>query len=482
MWSVPALPRPDGGWGRATLGGLGLAGLILLIWLGMISRIGHFDVDVFLRAGAAVRAGHTPYPEPGTAAVSSGSAFVYPYLTVWPFVPLSALSHAADLFVAASVLAVLAGTRVSGVRLSGVRDLRIHALVLAASTTVIGLQMGTLNALLFAGLALAWRTRDHPLACGTVVALAIYSKVFLAPVLVWLVLARRWRAAGVAGVVLATLVGVSALTSPLDLTDYFALLDQLGRAEAQAGISLTGLLNGVGLATTTAATLARGAALAVLAGCWWAARRGHDERLAYTGGVVAALLASPVVWCHYLLLLVAPLLALSGPAGAPPPRHRGARDRRPVAPGPIALFATGSWLLVTPHRTTGADLVVAALLGAPLVLSCLLRPGPGGTFGAGLRPMRPDVTLVASWPTRTVVVGVVVLGLAAVHAAGAPAIGPYAACVGIGVLLAFAVRSTSPASVYDPSGSVVRAEAGPGSADRGRPKDRPVVHGRTGAP
>ncbi|MCK9923886.1 glycosyltransferase 87 family protein [Frankia sp. AgPm24] len=488
-------PRPVGGIVRVAVGWAAFAGLIALLWVGMISRIGHYDVAVFLRAGAAIQAGHNPYPTPGTAAVYSGSAFVYPYLTALPFVPLSSLSAAGDLFVAGSVLAVLAG-----VRLAGVRDLRVHALVLAASTTVIGLQMGTFNALLFAALALAWRARDRALACGTVVALVIYSKVFLVPLLVWLLLARRWRAAGAAGAVLAALIGVSALVSPLGLVDYVELLGQLGRVEARAGISLTGLLTGVGLSISTASRLARLAALVVLAGCWWAARRGHDERLAYTGGVVAALLASPVVWCHYLLLLVAPLLALSRPV-TPHPRDgrdpgdgpgseggrdtrggRVPRDRRPVSAGPIALFAAGSWLLVTPHRTTGTDLAVTAVIGLPLVLSCLLSPGPDRTFGARRRPISPDVTLVASRTVRTITFGLLILGLAAVHAADARAAGPYAVCVGLGVILAFAVRSTATPWAIPTSGGLTPTPTEPGPADRVSTDEGPLPHRRTGAP
>ncbi|CAO5170972.1 membrane hypothetical protein [Frankia sp. AiPs1] len=187
--------------------------------------------------------------------------------------------------------------------------------------------------------------------------------------------------------------------------------------------------------------------------------------------MVAALLASPVVWCHYLLPLVAPLLTLSRAAGSPavatgqpatgqartesprpehwrqPERPRPAaprgRDARPIAPVPVALFAAGSWLLVTPHRTTGADLAVTALIGVPLALSCLVGAGRRRPFAGRPRPLFPTVILVASRPALIGAFGVLLVGFAAVHAAGARVIGPFAVCVGVGVFLVFAARNTA---------------------------------------
>jgi hypothetical protein len=451
-----------------------VAGLIGLAWFGMIIRIGHFDVEVFLRAGAAVRQGRNPYPTPGTAAVYSGFAFVYPYLTAWPFALLSWLPHADDVFVAASVLAVL-----GGVRLAGARDWRVYALVIAASTTIVGFQMGTLNAWLFAGLTLAWRCRDRPVSCGAAVALAVYSKVFLVPVLFWLVLARRWRAAAVAAAVLVALFGVGELVSPLGTASYLTMLGQLGRAEALAGVSLTGLLANLGLPMGGANALARGAAVAVLAGCAWAVRRGHDERLAYTGAVVAALLASPVVWCHYLLVLVAPLLALSAPAGR---RGHPARPEGPVSPVPVATFAAAAWFLVTPHRSTGVDLAVTAVILAPLVLSCLLGGGAAGSFAGRRRPTFPKVTLIASLLALIVTIGDAATVLAAAHAPAAHVVGAYTALVGILAMLAWAARTTATGCATGPDARGGEIAGPLGGADGTGTDDPAATHGGAAAP
>jgi alpha-1,2-mannosyltransferase len=336
-----------------------LAGLVGLVWFGCIAPIAHFDVDVFLRAGAAVSAGRDPYPPAGSPEVYSGFAFVYPYLAAMPFVPLSRLGHGgAEVFIALSVLAVFAGCR-----LAGARGWRAYALVLVASCTITGLQMGTLNAVLFAGLAGLWRWRDRPAVAGALAALLVYSKLFLAPVLLWLALTRRWRAAGMSAAVLVLLFAGGELVSPVGAGSYADMLGVLARKEAPDGLSLTGLLMNTGLAAAAATWVARVAAVALMATCWARARASGDEPLLFAGTVAGALVASPIVWSHYLLLLVAPLCAIAVRPGT---------GDQPAADAPPAAFAVGSWLLVTPHGTTGWDLAVATvvlamLAGPPLV-------------------------------------------------------------------------------------------------------------------
>ncbi|ABD12222.1 hypothetical protein ThrDRAFT_02263 [Frankia casuarinae] len=472
-------PTPPG---RPTLP---VVGLIMLVWFGLITRIGHYDVDVFLRAGAAVRHGLDPYPAPGTGAVYSGFAFVYPYLTAMPFAPLSCLAHADDIFVAGSVLALLGGTH-----LAGARDWRVYALVIAPSCTIIGLQMGTLNALLFAGLALAWQRRDRPWTCGGVVALLVYSKLFLAPLLLWLLLARRLRAWMVALAGLGALFLAGELLSPVGTATYVGMLDALARAEAPNGLSLTGLLVNIGVAMEAAASIARLCALAVLAVCWAATRRGHDERLLFAGAVAAAILASPIVWSHYLLLLVAPLLVLSAPrpsladagvgpgcrvgSGAPigpdPAVGSGTPVRPgtaagsgtpvepptcvgPVSPGPTAAFAVSSWFLVTPHRSTTMELLAVTAILGPLVLSSLhagRTSRPSATrrrtvAAAGGRAATPARLRLAVGLGLAVVFGLgdAVVNLAAGHSAAGRVVGAYGTLVGVVTLVAWAGHVTA---------------------------------------
>ncbi|WP_018505676.1 glycosyltransferase 87 family protein [Parafrankia discariae] len=461
--------------GAAAAGPLVIAGLLALIWVGYVAPIGHFDVDVFLRAGAAVADGRDPYPPPGTPEVYSGFAFVYPYLVSLPFVPLSALPGAAELFIALSVLALLAACRLAGA------GRWTFALVLTASCTITGLQMGTLNALLFCGLVALWRLRDVPVAAGILTAVLVYSKLFLVPVVLWLALTRRPRATAVALLTLAALFGVGEIYSPVAVRTYADMLSVLAREEAPDGLSLTGLLMNVGLGLGAATWVARATAGLLLAGCLWLARgrgRPGGDGLLFAGVVAAALVASPIVWSHYLLLLVAPLLAIT---------HGG--PGRPAAGGdpdlPLALFTGGSWLLVTPHLSTPIDLLVAAVVLGPLVALPLVRtarrragpapatstvavPGSAVPGPAGSAPWAAPRMAVAA--LRAVLVAALVGGVGAVCWTAARArgedtrvIGAYGALVGTLALLAWAVAASRDRGAARPGPVGPRDPLGPGS-------------------
>ena len=355
--------------------GLMSAGLIGLLWVVYLRRVPHLDLDVFLQAGNAVRHGLDPYPPPGAAEVYSGHSFVYPYPVAWLFVPLSLLpgGAAAAVFITGSAAAVVAGCR-----LLGVRSVAVCGLVLVMSTTIVGLQMGTLNALLFCGVAALWRFRDRPWIAAAVLTALTVSKLFLAPLWLWLLFTRRTRAAGLAAAGIGAVLGLGWLTGPLGPSSYGSLLSLLGTHEAAAGLSPTGLLINLGLGAALAQNIARLAAAAlILAAAVRAragadrARAGADERVLMAACLVAALVASPVVWNHYLILLVVPLLI-----GA-----RTEESQRLV----VVLAAACSWLIVTPHAT---DALRASIGGCLLLLlaACAFRSSVLRSPGRAGRP------------------------------------------------------------------------------------------------
>jgi hypothetical protein len=436
-----------------------LAALIATIWVAYVRPLPHFDLDVFLRAGAAVGGGHDPYPAPGSPAVYSGFAFVYPYLVAVPFVPLAWLPRAGAeaVFIGLSVVSVLVGCW-----LAGARRWRAYALVLAASCTITGLQMGTLNALMFACLAALWRLRARPAPAGLLAALLVYSKLFLLPLPLWLVLARRWRAAAVAAGALGALFAAGQLASPVGLGAYSAMLDTLARAEAPDGLSLTGLLMNAGLGLTAATWAARAVATAVLAGCLPAARTGvswrrparawrlavaapdaAEERLLFAAVVAAALLASPIVWSHYLLLLAVPLIVLEG----------GERT------GALAVATAVSWLLVTPHLSTRTEVAVSGAVVLVLVAPPLrdvarrLRaryqpPSDARGVAAGVAPRAVAVAGLAVAGLGVVGLGVAGLelcwALARAHHGADAVTGAYCATVAVLALVAWGTHRTGP--------------------------------------
>jgi hypothetical protein len=310
-------------WGAAVLAAV-------VVWRVFSVLVEPWDFGMLWEAGREIPRGINPYPVLGNPdVVGTTHQLVYPYLAAMPFVLFGLLSFsaAAGVFLALSIAAV-----VGAVWTAGSRDPLAVPLVLLCSVTIVGLQIGSLNAVFLLGLVLAWRWRDRPWALGVLIGVLIVAKLFLAPLLAWLVLSRRYRAAVVAAVLSAALVGLGLLVGPMGLGDYRELLSELSTSEAHKGWSLTALFiarGHPGLAQPAGVLLAA----ALLAGAWWCYRRGHDERVLYAAAIGVGLVASPIVWAHYLVLLAAPLLVL------------GARRAT------LVWFAATGWLLVLPHHT-----------------------------------------------------------------------------------------------------------------------------------
>jgi hypothetical protein len=279
---------------------VGAIALSALVWLLFVRAVVPVDLDVFLAAGRTVAAGHDPYPPLGAPAVWSGSAFVYPWLTAWLFAVAAVVStHAAAIGMATASLACVAfGVRaVSGPKLAPL------ACVLLASPTLDGLQIGTLNALLFLGVCLAWRWRDRALTVGVIVGVLVMLKLVCWPLAVWLLLTHRFRAAATSAVAASVLLGAGWVFGPLGLRGYARMLSELSTHEAGDGSGLQSML----VRAAVSPSLAQIAAFALAAALFWAVARRGDAAV-YSAAVVAALLISPVVWHHYYLLLAAPLL------------------------------------------------------------------------------------------------------------------------------------------------------------------------------
>jgi hypothetical protein len=310
-----------------------------------------WDALVLLRAGHDVMRGISPYPRSvHSPSVYGGHAFVYPYASAWVMGPLGALPTfvGQTVFLGTSIAAL-----VGAWRMSRTRSTIVLLALLLSSTTVIALQIGSIEPLLLLGIVAAWRWRDRAWICGACIATVVVAKVFLLPLLAWLVLARRWRAAGVAVAVSAALLLAGWSLGPLGAPAYMHMLGALSRHESRQGWSFVGYMLRHGMAPAAADHLAIAVAgLTILAA--WAVhlQSGSDETL-LVGCVAASLFASPVVWAHYFVLLfLAPLII---------------RLPRLVA----ATFAVVTWLVVLPHKVvvphlgtwlTGSERAVAMQL------------------------------------------------------------------------------------------------------------------------
>jgi hypothetical protein len=343
-------------------------GCAAVVWMIFLREFGPADLSVFVRAGQSVADGVSPYIDPSSPAVWSGHAFVYPYPVAWAFIPFNELSMATTglLFYGASVAALVASVRM----LAGPR---VGALPIALAVTtepvVRSLQLGTLNVWLLFGLALAWRYQRRTGVLVVALTAVIVGKLFLLPMLAWLVLTGRARAAAAAALLGGAVVVIGCAMADLSLGSYGRMLSVLSYHEAPQSSSVAGRLEHLGASSAAATGVAVALAVLIIAVGWTMSRRRNNEAYLFCGCVAASLAASPIVWTHYFTLLLLIPLTLNW------------RRRSQV----IAWGMT--WLLGTPvsapsfripQPVHGIALACAGILVSVAVRSALRRV-PAGT-------------------------------------------------------------------------------------------------------
>jgi hypothetical protein len=165
--------------------------------------------------------------------------------------------------------------------------------------------------LLVLAAALAWRYRDRTWAVAAAVALAVAVKIFLWPLVVWLLVTRRFRAAlaAVGGAAVVTL-GAWAAIGFAGMREYPQLLDALSAVYAPPSHSLFSAGLGLGFGDQWAHALALTVGGAVLVAAWRLGRGRGGDAASFSLALGAALLLSPIVWPHYFALLLVPLAIL----------------------------------------------------------------------------------------------------------------------------------------------------------------------------
>jgi alpha-1,2-mannosyltransferase len=262
--------------------------------------------NAYLPAAHAVLAGHSPYPPATIVAFFPRTAFIYPPLTAYLAVPFTVVPPA----VAAVIVSVLAiGGVAATLLLLGVRDWRCFMIAYLWVPTYSAIQTGNVTILLALGLALAWRYRNRTFVLALVIGFLLALKLFLWPVLAWLIATRRFRAAGSAvGLGVLFVVGPWAGIGFAGMTGYPHLLSVLSEAERADQYTVAALV-ARSLSWRLASSIGVVVGLTVLG---FAARAGRrDERRSFALTITALLLLSPIVGMHYfaLLLIVVALFA-----------------------------------------------------------------------------------------------------------------------------------------------------------------------------
>lgn len=287
---------------------IGVIGVFALLHLYLTVVGGHYAPDFHTGAWPAgwnVLHGQSPYlPADSNVLLRHPNSFVTPPVLAVLAAPYSLLPYAVAVALwNLSCAAALAGA----LWLLGVRDLRLYVLCLASVPAIDSFETGQADGILALTAAVAWRFRDSragPVALGGLIA----AKLLALPLLVWLLATRRFRAAVLAIASSALfLVASWSLIGFKGLTEYPALL----AADAKAfevwdlSLSLPGALMHVGASANVATPLAIGFAL--LAGAAIVALGHRADRAWFAAALCFSLLASPILWWHYLVILFAPL-------------------------------------------------------------------------------------------------------------------------------------------------------------------------------
>jgi alpha-1,2-mannosyltransferase len=336
--------------------------LWILVQVCLTPTIEFFDFRYAYRPAAeAVVAGASPYPA-DLDALAGRDQFVYPPPVAFAFTPFLALGpHVGELvFFGVSAAAV-----VLAVWLLGVRDWRVMGVVLVWPPVLTGLALGTLSPFIALMVAAGWYFRKRALPSGLFFAASIISKLFVWPLLVWLVASRRPRhALGVVAIGLSiTLVSWAAIGFA-GMKSYPGLIERLAADEAGDSYTPYALFAALGAGDSVAHAAALVSGALVLAIAVQRARRG-DDASAFVLALCSGMVLTPIAWLHYFVLLIVPLAL-----------------RRPKL-SPLWFFPLVLW--VAPQTNSG---------GSPLLIALVLGLTAATIVGG------PDTPTPRRWPTR----------------------------------------------------------------------------------
>lgn len=280
-----------------------LLGLVpVLFWVGAL-------ITVADEGGVAFDFHQFFFPQARDVLHGRAPATAYPPLTTLLYLPFALLpGGVADWVVTAAMVACAAGT----LWLLGVRDWRCYGAASMWPPVYDGVQSANLSLVLALGVAALWRWRDRAAPAGGALAVVIALKLFLWPLAVWPLVTSRSRVAAVmVGVGLVASAAAWAVVGFDALLHLPALVKGNVDANGTQPYTVGALLRELGAPTALANPVAWALGVAVGVAGVRRARAG-DEAGALGLLIGAALLLSPVVWLHYLSLLLVPV-ALARP-------------------------------------------------------------------------------------------------------------------------------------------------------------------------
>jgi hypothetical protein len=286
-----------------------VASLILIVGPILLSAGSTLGYDYHAYANAAERLIHGQALYDPSVNVAGGFAiYLYPPPFVLLALPFDLLPGGLEpgAWIAAMAAAFLVGAALLPVR----RDVRWAIVLLGGLSWPLAysLKLGQVGPLLFLLFAAGWRWLDRPGRLGTVIALGTIVKLQPAILLGWAALTRRWRAIGVALVVLLVAALLATLATGLATwTDYVELLRRVSSPVTTAHNFTPGAIAfQLGASEAVASIIQLVSTVAALAfTVWVAVKRPAD--VGYLTAATASQLLSPLLWDHYAMLLLLPV-------------------------------------------------------------------------------------------------------------------------------------------------------------------------------
>jgi len=355
-------PSPRGRLLTTAFASLAIGALLVLIAVSAREELLAWDVRfAYLPAAEAVLDGESPYPKIDDPILEEQKGYVYPPQLVLALVPLTVLpADAVAVLFAIGMVALLGLT----LYVLEIRDARCYAAAVLWVPAISGVLHSNVSIPLALALALVWRYRDAVWPPAVALGLSVSAKLLFWPMFVWMLATRRIRAT-VASIAIGLCVTLAAWAAIgfAGLLEYPDLLERLSEIQSERSYSFAGIAStlGLGEAAGVVLTLAGGGALLAL--CTVFARQKDDAR-SFTCAVAATLAFSPIVWLHYLVVLLVPLAIL--------------RPRFSL----VWLLPMLLWVSPKPGYAEGLATLLPGIATAILLAVVLIRPSAGGVANA----------------------------------------------------------------------------------------------------
>lgn len=252
-------------------------------------------------AGDRVLHGLSPYVHGPWYPSEVPVGFVYPAPTAVVFAAVAVIPREIGdvIFTALAIASPLVT-----LRLLDVRDWRVYAIVLLWAPAVFGFQTANLSLLFTVAVAAMWRYRDRPRISGAIFGVLVAMKLFLFPLGLFYLATRRFAALSYAVATMLAFTALAWVVIGLDeIARYRSTVEDFTHLREDYGFSLIGFVERVGGGRPLAYVVALGLAGAAAVACVIAGSRGR-ESAAFILALAVSLLATPIMWLHYLALLL----------------------------------------------------------------------------------------------------------------------------------------------------------------------------------